>query len=339
MIPIDNNSATLKKTKVDQIITFMDPIQKTKLIDEITHITLPKEIASYAKKYQAAGGQRDLFIVKWLYYCLKYFTLSCVNEEEKERIITLKIISTISVLIFDDFGDEDQDLASILEAMKLPYHSHQIQIENISSKNRDLFALAMETWQYYLSVIETYPRFAQFKDIIVYNYTQMVNSCLHSCLKNLHPAFINYVEAEIYEPHTMFMVFFTDTDLVATKKIITKEIGLMRELFWRSQRMGRIANCIATWQRELNSNDLSSNFLSFSVIHQNIDPDLLLKQKNNIKHLVSIKETESYFYSQWQTYYTEILNLGANIKTFDVEQFLYGIEVQLMSYLACKGSV
>ncbi len=322
---------------MDEVLALAKKLTNPSLMGNISKITLPEILNDFIETYQNIGGERDTFLWKWVYENLHYYTLSSVTESERQNIITLKTLLTIFVAIFDDMADVDKDVQTIYELQKVPHHVEQVDMDRISEKNRRLFALSLDIWRYFIGAIREYPNFFYFEDMLFFDVKQMINSFLYFCIVNENPSLMSYSESANYGYHNMMMVIYCDIDLMASEGIKNEEVPLLREIFWRGQKMGRIGNWLTTWKREIKDDDFSSGIFAYQIVTHELSPPSTFQQKNEFEQSINNSQTEEYFFAEWQRYFDEIKTLGQSVQSIDVDAYLLALENLLKNHILSSG--
>ncbi len=324
-------------SKMDEILALTKKLTNPSLMEDISKIALPEILNDFIETYKKIGGQRDPFLWKWVFENLHYYTLSSVAKSERENIITLKTLLTIFVAIFDDMADVDKDVQTIYEMQKVPHHVEQVDMNRISEKNRQLFALSLDIWRYFIAAIREYANFFYFENMLFFDVKQMINSFLYFCIVNENPSLMSYSESANYGNHNMMMMIYCDIDLMASQHIINEEVPLLREIFWRGQKMGRIGNWLTTWKREIKDDDFSSGIFAYQIVNHELSPPTTLQHKSNIEESINNSQTEDHFFAEWQRYHDEIKTLGQAIQSIDVSAYLWALENLLTNHILSSG--
>lgn len=323
--------------KISEILAWANNGASGISMEEIARTALPEILNDFIETYEHLGGQRDAFLWKWVYENLHYYTLSSVSPSERENIITLKTLLTIFVAIFDDIADVDRDVQTIYEMQKLPHHIELIDMNMISEKNKQLFALSLDIWRYFIAAIREYPNFFYFEDMLFFDVKQMINSFLYFTIVNQNLSLMSYSESATYGYHNMMMIIYCDIDLMASENIINEEVPILREIFWRGQKMGRIGNWLTTWERELKDDDYSSGIFAYQLVKRELPETGPLQPKSEIIKAINNSHAQEHFYAEWQQYYDEIKHLGESVQSIDVDAYLLALENLLKSHILSSG--
>ncbi len=324
-----------KIRKIDEILSQLTPENIQKQIKEIQEIELPLELQKWVQKYEKVGD-RDPFIWSWTYSAMKKLTLSSVIDEYRTSVLTTKSISIILNTVMDDIADRKKNKKLLNAAIDICYSPQNIQA--YSSEFSEYLGLIKGLWETLNNNLKDYPKYKEFRDLFLYDYQQFFNSMQYSCLINRNPHLINPIECEIYSAHNMQGIIAFTIDLMCSPKFDSKELGILREIAWKAQRMGRIGNSITTWKRELYENDFSSEIFAYSIKNNIIMlEDLKEEDKNKIIKNIKESDVEKYLLERWEEYYNEINRLSKKIVSINIQDLLIGLENLIAMHLISRG--
>jgi len=331
---------------MEQAIKFASTKEGEKLMEEVKEYKLSKEILQLIQEYENIGGERDIFLWKWLRYLTGSrdpgFMFSTVPKEYTSSVADVKTTLILFIALIDDLADKYKNKQLLKEEMKIPFNKSEISFGYIKNeKELNLLKFTMSVWDYVESTLKTYPNYQEFRDIFEFDVKQMLNSVYHSCIVNTNLSSINLMEANIYGGHNMAIFLCADIDFMASPTFDKSELPWMREIIWNAQQMARIGNWISTWERELWENDFSSGMFAYSIINDIITINEL-SSKDETKKMEVIKKiknsnVESYFLKEWKKDYEAITNLKSKVNSLDVDSYLKGLEQILKFHLASRG--
>ena len=151
-----------------------------------------------------------------------------------------------------------------------------------------------------------------------------------------YPFLAHEVESNLYQSHTMLMVTFGTMDLMSSPDFKIEELGLIRSLLIKRQRMGRISNIIATLSKELEDRDITNDVvisgleeqvITHSEFHTLEVPELIEKLSPTIQK----------FLAEWETLYDDIYETGMHLNSFDISSFLKGATQLHKLYISLFG--
>jgi len=127
-------------------------------------------------------------------------------------------------------------------------------------------------------------------------------------------------------------------DLMCIHKVNFKEIGKIREVFWKAQKMARIANCLATWKREFKERDFTSSVFVYAVELDLLNiKDLKKENSKNIIKKIEHSVIKKKLLKEWEKCHAEIKYLCRTIESISFEEFLPKLEKLLLVYLVIKN--
>ena len=326
---------------INKILKKLTPEKIRKVNEEVQNIKLPPLIKKWVKEYEKVG-ERDEFIWKWTYLNMQNLTLPTVLKKYRKSVLIAKLSSIILNVLVDDLADKRKNKKMLEFAFNTCFtpknFREKIDLSNFKKRDQRYLNLIRRIWYFLNRTIKKYPRYKDFKDIFLFDYQQFFNSIIFGYLLNKNFDLINLTEYQIYlSPNMQGMVGVT-IDLMASPTFDKKEIGLLRELIWQAQRMGRIGNSITTWKREISENDFSSEIFAYAL-KKNILSKNDLKNSNKEKIIKKIEKTkvQNYFLNEWENSYKAIENFNKKIKSIDTEKFLNGLKKLIIMHLSSVG--
>ncbi len=267
-------------------------------------------------------------------------TLDSVTSEYRKSVLVAKTTSIILNVLVDDIADKRKDRAMVERVFSMisPSSEHPREIEGATGTGQDELDLMRGVWFFLHETIKKYPRYEEFAEIFLYDYRQFLNSALYACLVNGNRHMMNLPEYQMYlSPNMQGMVLVT-IDLMASPAFDIKELGMIREVFWKAQRMGRIGNSISTFEREINEDDFTSEVFPYLLSLNCLDTDDLRKER--MKGKLDKADTAKAFRRlliDWENYHGEISEYEGKIKSFAVGRVLRGLEELIAGHLSSVG--
>ncbi len=184
------------------------------------------------------------------------------------------------------------------------------------------------------------PKHSEFEEIFKYDIAQIINALKYDYLVNKHHFLINETEYWRYSPNTMQIVAAMTLDLMCSSEFNRCELGAVRELAWGAQKMGRIANCLSTWEREIKENDFTSSVIAYALKAEILSVNEL-KKKNQTEIIKKIKTAgiEKYLLKDWEGCYLNIFRLSKKIKSINFNEFIRGTRELHCMYLVSRGQI
>ena len=276
------------------------------------------KLSSTLKIYKRVG-KRNIFLFDWLLYMWENLSFSSVSPSYIAKLAILKTKIAILDTLWDDLADSsDKKFTVILnEIEKMLEQREFIEKANLTDVQINYLDAILEIYDDIMEAISNLPRYAEFQDIIKWDFRQLNNSMQFAHLINMYPEVDNIVENRVYGHHSMTVMICGMIDLMASPKFNTEELHSIRKILYVSQQMSRIGNMVNTYPREAVKNDISSEVATIALekklIKQNTEPEKKLKVLSGL-----LKE----FDDLWLDYYNEIKKAGKYVKSVDMKQFL-----------------
>lgn len=320
---------------INKILKQLTPERIKKEVEAVEKIKLPLELKRWVDKYRKVG-ERDDFIWKWTYLGMEILTLSSVAKKYKKSVCVDKTISIILNVLLDDIADKRKDKKLLEAALNICLFQRK---NNTRFNKKDLkyLNLIKKIWDSLNKRIKKYPRYKDFKDLLLYDYQQFLNAMRYSYLINKNYYLINLTENKLYLSHNMQGIISATIDLMASPKFNMEELGFLREVSWRAQRMGRIGNSITTWEREIDEKDFSSEVFAYAIMNNFIQGKDLKKDKKKIIQKIKKSQMKKYSFDQWKRCHLEIIQLSKKVKSVNIKSFLSGLEKLITMHLISKG--
>jgi len=193
-------------------------------------------------------------------------------------------------------------------------------------------------WQAIITTAKNYPCYAEYADLLRFDYLQLLNAMRYSYMINQDPCLINLAEHDLYLPHNMHMMISGTLDLMCSPDFDRDELGHVRNLLWQAQCMGRIGNLVTTWERELYECDFTSGVFARALAENCVTPKQLLSGDPEVlKRQIQEHQCEDYFIRRWHQHREAIRSMAGSIKSFDVMELLQGLETLLRIHLGSRG--
>jgi len=325
--------------KVEKILKSITPEVKKREIERIQKIKLPMKLKECIKEYEKVGD-RDGFLWKGLYTFAPFGSLPGVINKYQQSTFETKIISMIFVTLADDLVDKCRNKKLFNEICKIPFNTDFKINKSLSLSQQKYLKSAQKIWNVLEEEIKKYPRFEEFEELLKFDYQQVLNSLRFGYLLNKNLYLLNSNECKIYLPYNMQVFVNCDFDLMCLLKFNIKELGVLRKIIGKSQIMARIANCLSTWERELEEDDFSSFIFVYAVSNDIVTvEELKSENKDIIKVKIELSDCQKHLLDEWEKNYNEIENLIKEVKSINVFQYFKRSEAILKIYVISKGLV
>lgn len=320
----------------DPALPAISPEIAQRFMAEIRSIPLSEAVEEARRGYEKVG-KRNTFLWKWVRRGLEITTLSCVRGDLKDFLCDTKLLGVILDVLLDDVADARADteflenLIAITEGKPVPGHQ-------IPAGDRDYYLYTQRVWNWIVERVRGFPRYEELKDLLSYDYRQLMNVMRYSTLVNHHPAMMNPVEHDLYLPHNMHMMVSGTLDLMCSPDFDIRELGRLRQVIWYAQQMGRIGNLVSTWEREIKEKDYSSGIFGLGLVNGVLTLEDL-EQGDAVALAEKIRQgnLEAHFLCQWKDRREKIQQAAETIQSVDVGALVRGLEMLIQLHLGSRG--
>lgn len=308
---------------------------------KISDIRLPETARELVQLYDRRIGQRPAFLWRWLYTVLPRCRLSSVPDRFHESVREQKLVLTIYYTLLDDLADTFEDRETFTEVRKLPRPGVGIT-DNRPDVDTDYVAFTETVWETVEAGIRDAPRSDQFWEIFEFDCHQVINAMDYGLLVNEHPALVTEPGTDRYNEHNMALFSYADIDIMYSPEFETSDLRPLRRVIWRAQRLARIANWVATWEREVETGDLTSavavRALTEDVLsHEELtDPEIA---DGTLISRIQQHGIEQSFIDEWDRLYTHLRDQQYAVESLDMHDYIRGMEEIRDLYLANRGRI
>lgn len=314
------------------------PGELAEIVSEIKQVTFSAYLQHWIKSYETVG-QRGRFLWQWCLKGVRLTTLPCVDAELRDHVVETKMLGIFFCTLIDDIADREQD-GEMLE-MAIGAASDNWAVERLElwkGRRRAYLEMISGLWNELWNRCKSYPRFKDFEQLLKFDNEQVMIAMRYALLTNQCPGLLNVVEHDLYQPNNMQMIFMATVDLCASTNFNQDELGIMREVFWHAQRMGRIGNMITTWEREVLDRDFTSGIFAFAV-HRGIlsAADLRNLPAHEIMGLLEAAECQGHFIGEWKHHRNQVARKIQKVKSVDLRPYLSAFEAMIKLHLGSRG--
>ncbi|MXR51801.1 hypothetical protein GRX03_09310 [Halovenus sp. WSH3] len=308
---------------------------------EISETALPDAVTELLDTYDEQIGQRPAYLWRWLYAVFPRYRLSSVPDRHGETVREQKLLLTIYYTLLDDLADLYEDRATFMEARKLSMIGTEPTYgrPEIDSTYLDFTATV---WEHVDERVRAAPRYAEFRSAFAFDRQQVINAMHHGMLVNEMPALATERGAEHYGQHNMAQFSYADLDLMYSPAFDIDDLRPLRDVIWRCQRLARISNWAATWERELVEGDLTSGVLvrglSEGILsyEEVTDPDV---PDEELADRLRDHGIETALLEEWQRLYDQLTDRDVVIESVDIDAYVTGMQEMREIYLDNRGRI
>lgn len=309
------------------------------IVKNIQEIDLPHFFKALTTDI-AKVTNRPLYLWKWCYSELQQTTLLAVDQDHKALVCNTKLLSIIFLTLVDDIADKCKNAALLSLALQIPF-THSSNTKDLPKHEKQYINLCRRIWNFVISNLHQFPRYSEFKDILDFDYDQLFTTMRHSLLINTKHFALNLSEAFLYQGYNMHIVINLMMDVMCSPTIHKSEIGFLRSIAIDAQMMCRIANWLATWERELQDLDFSSGIIACALEEGIVTTNTLdTLTRENVKTIIekirrsSVQEKLIY---EWNTTYQKMRKKLETLTNGYYLSYLSGMERFFQSQLASQG--
>ncbi|WP_436344586.1 terpene synthase family protein [Natronorubrum sp. FCH18a] len=308
-------------------------------------LSLPASVRPLAAAYDERIADRDRSLWRWLYRATAEFGLSCVEPDRVEHARSAKVLATMFITVVDDVAERYGDRETLAELLKVPFE-HQDADPTRAGAAGEYVRFQRELWTALRALYDDGPRAGEFANLFRFDLRQALQSVDYSALLAQYPPLASERELWTYDAHNMMVLCFAGIDLAYSPSFDTAELAPVRQVVTRAQRMARVGNWIATWERELAEGDCSSGVvvraLETGVVSSAELQALRRRPTDDVVEPVvaAIRESdiEAYFVDRWRSEYDEAAQFVGAVESVDLRAYLEGFETIFRAQLANRPS-
>lgn len=282
---------------------------------------IPKE--SLVAFRDVAPQRSTLLFTEFLPIGYEAMTLSSVTPQFRERLLAAKLHLGMLITLYDDLADSPRWANSRLlhELYKLPFHADSIRNAKLNTSERKVVELARHLAEGTFPILKSLPHFRVLGSLLHFDLQQFYNANRYCELLTRIPFLANSEEGATYINHNMGMVIIGMMDLMGSPGLRFDELGEMRALFLKGQRVGRICNVLTTLNRELSDGDITNELIIEAIQSKQAKIGDLSTIK---KH--QLAESKRRLRDERKQLYSDISTKHNTIKTFNVRQYRAGLK-------------
>lgn len=307
--------------------------------------TLPEPVAGFADAYDERIGDRGRRTWQWFDCVEPDFRLACVDDEYGERVRATKGLATMFITVIDDVAEQHGDRATLEELLLVPVASRRADPTR-EGVDGEYVRFQQELWSAIRPRYEASPRADEFRDLLRFDLRQAFQSVDYSALLGQYPELASERELWTYDVHNMLLFVYTDIELANAPAFDRADLAAFRNVVAHVQRMNRIGNWIASWERELAEGDYSSGVVIRALesglvsraelreIRTEPDGELVDAVVDRIRD----SGIEAAFVDRWHREYEAAAEYDGAVDSIDVRAYLEPFEPIFRSQLARRPS-
>lgn len=302
------------------------------VLESVSENDLPESVLPILDTYDDVLGDRDRLFWQWLDDLFPAFTLSCVDPQSAEEVRLAKLLVSLLVTVIDDVAEKHDDRVTFAEAATVPIDR---ECERVRTRGDEAVVAFVETlWDAFEERFAG-PRAAEFEALLQFDLKQVIDAIDYSQLINRNLNALNERELWVHDVHNMAVFVYADIDLAYSPSFDATELSALRAVVWHTERIARICNWIATWERELHEGDCSSGLLAYArdanIVSlrelQTLRADPCPANVLPVVGAVKDHDVETVFLQRLEEEFEAVSAAGDVIESIDVDSYLDGFEV------------
>jgi hypothetical protein len=248
-----------------------------------------------------------------------------------------KFLAAMVNVLVDDVSDKAGN-ARLLAALLRRLQGGPLELADLSRGEREYARLTARVWTAVWREVERFPRYAEFKELLEYDFAQLFNTVRYSQLVRNNLYALNIEEHDLYSPHGMMLMIFATLDLMGSPGFRREEVGRLREAIWHAEWMARIGNLISTWERELADGDYTSGVFAQAIAAGDLTvADLEAGRADRIKEAIERNRYEARYLRRWRHHRERIEAMRPKLRSVDLGHVLEGLDRLLRTELESRG--
>jgi len=306
--------------------------------EEIANLRLPETAQEAVEVYDRRVGHRPRYLWKWLYEVFPRYRLSSVPDRHHGTVREGKLLLTVYYTLLDDLADLHGDRVTFLETRKLSLP--RARASGADNVDTDSLALARLVWEGVEDTLDAAPRAGEFEMPFQFDLEQVLNAMHYGMLVTERPTVATETGTATYSEHNMAQFSYADLDLMFSPDFATADLRPLREVVWTAQRLARISNWVATWEREVGEGDPTSGVVVCALQEGVVDPDELDDPTVSSETLVDRireAEVEQRFLEEWDRLYDRLREHSHEAESVDIDAYVAGMDEMRELYLDSQG--
>lgn len=306
---------------------------------EISELQLPETAGELIREYNRRIGHRPEYLWRWLYAVFPRYRLSSVPDRFHGTVREQKLLLTIYYTLIDDLADYYEDRETFMEARKLPRAGIEVYYGR-PDVDDDYLAFTETVWETVEAGLRTAARSAEFWPAFEFDCQQVLNAVHYGILVHEIPELATEFGTDAYNEHNMAQFSYADIDVMFSPAFDASELRPLREVVWRAQRLARISNWVATWEREIEEGDLTSGVVVRALADGIVSPEDLtdpdVSNEALIEHIRDC-DIEREFLDEWDRLYDRLIDRTYEVESIDLRDYVTGMKEMRDLYQANRG--
>lgn len=226
-----------------------------------------EELAAFYRQRGLSPARHSVLFTHFLPQGYKVTTLGQVDEASYSHVLLAKMHLGMIITLYDDFADHplfyNPPLLSRLYQLNVGKKlKGQTQgRERFTSQEQQTLDLAADLYAGLENHLQPLPHYRKLKSLLSFDIQYFYLCNRYAELVTEFPTLRNLTESRILGHHNMGMVAAGMIDLMGLPDFQWPELGRIREIFLLGQRLGRIGNVVATYDREMSEGDATNEIM------------------------------------------------------------------------------
>lgn len=208
--------------------------------------------------------------------------------------------------------------------------------------DEDALTVAEAAYTAAMETVADAPRTDQFLHLLQFDVEQVLNAVHYGLTVTTTPVTATETGMRRYAEHNMAQFSYADVDLLYSPAAAVCDLPTLRQVVWDAQRLARIANSVATWERELTQGDPTSEVFAQAVRKGVVDAADLCDPSVSPETLADrIREAgvEEEFLEAWGRLYDNLCDRSYDTDSVDLRAYVTGMEDLLKLHLDSRGRI
>lgn len=258
--------------------------------------------------------------------------LSTVGPEYMEKVVDARILLIILISYIDDIIDNRKQKDSLVRRTLVRRYDDR--------PDEDIDLFVDEIWNNFYQIVRGLPLFDKYYPKFIIDVERSINALFFTIENPLIREQIG--KDEFLDPFSygMGVVSFLDIDLMASNDIDDTELRDIRDFMKICQKMARISNCLATWEREVDEGTYFSMPIFYALNEGIISlEEIMNDERASIKGKIQSSSIEYKLLRKWEEYLVRLYDYCDRIRSMDIHIFIKGIIIFLKMNLLHRGEL
>jgi len=190
-------------------------------------------------------------------------TLSSVEPRHFDPALLAKLRLHMTIVLYDDLADHprhaDPELLTALYLLNIDVEPPRVVFAD--DHRRRTYDLAISLLHGIRSLVRAFPLGQELAPLLAFDIHQFYQANRYAALISRTRHFASLEELRALGVHNMGLIASWTIDLMASRSLDRSQIGRCREIFALGQRVCRISNTLATYERELAEGDWTNELI------------------------------------------------------------------------------